>query len=128
LRIAIEVKEGQQFVKAYGIKVRCYENMLGNTFRIRDNFLKILPLPNLKGKKARHLECMLGPSHWLHEFLFPKELVTIFGLGYPLQRTPYLLVYCHNFWPRLIALPKNTLPIGPLNKQDHILILGGEGR
>jgi hypothetical protein len=52
----------------------------------------LLPLPpaakpppankNIKGKKARHLECMLGPSHWLHEFLFPKEFIANFGLGY----------------------------------------------
>jgi len=31
-------------------------------------------------------------SHWLNGNSIPK-----FG--------------CHNFWPRLIALPKNTLPI-----------------
>jgi hypothetical protein len=29
---------------------------------------------NIKGKKARHLECMLGPSHWLHEISLPKRL------------------------------------------------------
>jgi len=39
------------------------------------------PPQNIKGKKARHLECMLGPSHWLHEILFPKDFVTIFGMG-----------------------------------------------
>jgi hypothetical protein len=38
--------------------------------------------PNLKGKNERHRECMLVPSHWLHEFLFPKEFVANFGLGY----------------------------------------------
>jgi hypothetical protein len=39
------------------------------------------PQTNLKGKKARHLECMLGSSHWPNEILLPKEFVTIFGLG-----------------------------------------------
>jgi hypothetical protein len=28
-------------------------------------------------KTSPHAE----PSHWLHEFLFPKLFVTIFGLG-----------------------------------------------
>jgi len=51
------------------------------------------PPTNLKGKKSRHLECMLGPSHRLQKkILFPKEFVTIFGLGY-------------------IPFAKNTLPI-----------------
>jgi len=81
-----------------------------NALRTGDNFLKTLPLPNLKGKKARHLECAcLDLPIGCVKFLFPKEFVTIFGLGYPLQRTPYLLVYCHYFGPRLIALPKITL-------------------
>jgi hypothetical protein len=35
---------------------------------------------------------MLGPSHWLHEISLPK-------------RVP------HHFWPGLIPLAKNTLPI-----------------
>jgi len=37
---------------------------------------KILPLSplNLKGKKARHLECRLGPPHWLHEISLPKRV------------------------------------------------------
>jgi hypothetical protein len=39
------------------------------------------PPQNIKGKKALHLECMLGPSHWLHEISLPKYLVTIFGPG-----------------------------------------------
>jgi hypothetical protein len=37
--------------------------------------------PNLKGKNARHVECMLGPSIGCMKFLFPKEFLTIFGLG-----------------------------------------------
>jgi hypothetical protein len=46
--------------------------------------MKENPYPsNFKGKNARHLECMLGPCHWLAlKFLFPKEFVTIFGLNY----------------------------------------------
>jgi len=54
----------------------------------------LLPPPkkNLKGKKARHLEGMLEPSHWLHEISLPKRV-------------------CHHFRPGLIPLAKNTLPI-----------------
>jgi hypothetical protein len=38
------------------------------------------PPPNLIGKNARHLECTLGPSHWLcMKFLFPEEFLAIFG-------------------------------------------------
>jgi hypothetical protein len=48
--------------------------------------------PRLIRKKARHLECMLGPSHWPHEISLPK-------------RVP------HHFWPGLIPLAKNTLHI-----------------
>jgi len=54
--------------------------------------MKKYPPQNLKGKSARHLECMLGPSHWLHEIYLQK-------------RVP------HHFWPRLIPLAKNTLHI-----------------
>jgi hypothetical protein len=39
------------------------------------------PPPDLKGKNARHVECMLGPSIGCMKFLFPKEFLTIFGLG-----------------------------------------------
>jgi len=35
---------------------------------------------------------MLGPSHWLHEISLPKGVH-------------------HHFWPGLIPLAKNTLPI-----------------
>jgi len=34
--------------------------------------------PNLKGKKARNLECLLGPSHWLHELSLPKRVSSPF--------------------------------------------------
>jgi len=51
----------------------------------------------LKGKKARHLECLLGPSHWLHEISLPKRVH-------------------HHFWPGLIPLAKNTLPISWLKR------------
>jgi len=76
------------------------ENMLGNTlgtwgtyWELKGNILRthsepkmkkksLPPPPNLKGKQARHLQCMLRPSHWLcMKFLFPKEFLTIFGLG-----------------------------------------------
>jgi hypothetical protein len=35
---------------------------------------------------------MLGPSHWLHEISLPK-------------------IVCHHFWPPLIPLARNALPI-----------------
>jgi hypothetical protein len=51
------------------------------------------PTPqNLKGKKARHLDSMLGPSHSLHEISLRKRVH-------------------HHFGPGLIALAKITLPI-----------------
>ncbi len=48
------------------------------------------PPQNLKGKKARHFDCMLGASHWLHEICLPRVH--------------------HHFWPGLIPLAF-TLPI-----------------
>jgi hypothetical protein len=41
---------------------------------------KILPplSPNLKGKK-KHIKCMFGPSHGLHEISFPKKVCDHFG-------------------------------------------------
>jgi hypothetical protein len=55
---------------------------------------KTFPLPqNLKGKKQGTLSACLGLPIGCMNFLFPKEFVTIFGLGqYPLQRTPYLFI------------------------------------
>jgi hypothetical protein len=40
------------------------------------------PLKNLKEKNSKHFECMLGLPIGCMKFLFPKLLVTIFGLGY----------------------------------------------
>jgi len=50
------------------------------------------PPQNIKGKKARHLECMLMPSRWLQQISLPKKLGHHFGHG-------------------LTPLAKNTLPI-----------------
>jgi hypothetical protein len=59
----------------------------------KKNSFPTTPTQNLKGRKAlRHLECMLGPSNWLHEISLPKRVH-------------------HHFWPGLIPLAKNTLPI-----------------
>ncbi len=66
-----------------------------NTLGSREIWKKIPhtpPPPNIKGKKASHLECMLGPCRWLHEISLPKRLG-------------------HHFWPGLTPLAKNTLPI-----------------
>ncbi len=90
----------------YGIKVSWYGEHVGEHIGNLGNILepdrepgknekKPLPLLNLKrGEKARHLECMLGPSHWLHEISFPKRVGQHFG-------------------PGLLALAKNTLSIKP---------------
>jgi hypothetical protein len=49
------------------------------------------PPQNKKGKKWRHLECMLGPSHWLHEISLSQRLGHHFWLGLtPLAKKPYL--------------------------------------
>jgi hypothetical protein len=54
---------------------------------------KILPSPplNIKGKKERHLECMITlPIGWM-KFFSSKGFITFFCLGYyPVQRTPHL--------------------------------------
>jgi hypothetical protein len=54
------------------------------------------------GKKGKHLECMLGPSHWLHEISLPKRVGHHFWLGLipylftPLWH-PQFKVSCANF-------------------------------
>jgi len=58
------------------------------------------PPPNFKMKKASHLECMLGPSHWLHEISLPRRVH-------------------HYFWPGLTPLAENTLPIVPIDMLNH---------
>jgi hypothetical protein len=73
------------------------ENMLVNTLGTWGTYLKLdenpfgaqkepgrnekkssPPPPKLKRKK--HIECMFGPSHWLHEISFPKNICHHFGL------------------------------------------------
>ncbi len=109
------------FAKAYGIKVSCYGDHVGehignlgkilgtwweptgnfkwthweqgeNEKKQKKNSFPTTPTQNLKGRKARHLECMRGPSNWLHEISLPRRVH-------------------HHFWPGLIPLAKNTLPI-----------------
>jgi hypothetical protein len=87
------------FATAYGIKLRCYREHvgehIGNQGKMKKNPLPggPPPPPNLKGKNARHLEGMLGPSHSLHEISVPKRVH-------------------HHFWPQLIPLAKNTCSTG----------------
>jgi hypothetical protein len=59
--------------------------------------------PNLKAKKTRHFESVLGPSHWLHEISLPQRV-------------------CHHFWLGLVPLAKNTLPIEFLEEIIIIII------
>ncbi len=93
--------EDNNFAKAYEVKVMCYgehvgehiENLMRTHWELGENDAPPLPpTPKLKWKKARHLECMLGPSHWLREISLPKRV-------------------CHHFWPGLIPISKNTIPI-----------------
>jgi hypothetical protein len=66
-------------------------NIIKTHWELGRNVKNPSPLPqNLKGKKTRHLECMLGPSHWLHEISLPKKV-------------------CHHFLSSLTPLAKNTL-------------------
>jgi len=87
------------FAKACGIKLRCYGEHIENLGNILGTWWEHIgnskgthcePGKNEKGKKARHFECMLEPSHWLHELSRPKRVR-------------------HHFWPGLIPIAKNTL-------------------
>ncbi len=68
-------------------------DLIGTHWEPRKNEKNLSPLPqNLKGKKTRYFECMIGPSHWLHEIYFPKKVH-------------------HHFLPSFTPFAKNTLPI-----------------
>jgi hypothetical protein len=55
---------------------------LGNILETREKKLKILPPPPTeKEKKQGTLSACLGLPVGYMKFLFPKEFVTIFGLG-----------------------------------------------
>jgi len=55
---------------------------IGNLKGTYEHIGKLPPPQNIKGKKTRHPECMLlGLRVGCMKFLFPKDLVTIFGLG-----------------------------------------------
>ncbi len=61
-------------------------------YNLNKPYMEVEPRPNNMGQKVRHLECMLGPSRWLHEISLPKRVD-------------------HHFWPGLIPNAKNTVPI-----------------
>jgi hypothetical protein len=89
------------FAKAYGMKVTCYGehvgehignlgNILGiqrkhggNTLETWENEIKSFPhlQKNLKGKKQGTLSTCLGLPIGCMNFFFHKEFITIFGLG-----------------------------------------------
>jgi hypothetical protein len=71
----------------------------GKTLGTREKRKKILPLLptptllNLEGRKARHLETMLGASHWVHEISLPKRVSSSPFLACAntlCKQTPYL--------------------------------------
>jgi hypothetical protein len=82
---ANKVKGGQHLPKAYGIKVRWYWEFFEEHVR---------NLGTLHFHPTTHKAASLNDptSHWLHGNSIPK-------IGW------------HYFWPGLIALTKNTLPI-----------------
>jgi hypothetical protein len=90
------------FAKAYGIKVRCYGehveehigNLMGTNSKFKVNIVgthcergknekQSFPLPPKlqRKKKQGTLSACLGLPIGCMKFLFPKEFVTIFGLG-----------------------------------------------
>jgi hypothetical protein len=92
----ILVRRGGFWAKHIGFKARCYweqhwgthreyigNQLKGTCWEQRRKEKKSFPPPkkNLKGKKSRHFECILGLPIGCMKFLFPKLLVTIFGLG-----------------------------------------------
>jgi len=60
-----------------GTHLELEANMLGT----KEKMKKIPPPQNLKEKKSRHFECMLSLPTGCMKFLFPKLIVTIFGLS-----------------------------------------------
>jgi hypothetical protein len=86
-----------------GIHWELEGNIVQTNWEAGKNEKKSPPTPpqNIKGKKARHLGCMLGPSHWLHEISLPKRLG-------------------HHFSPGLTSLAKNTLPIQCWGTFDYV--------
>ncbi len=77
--------------KILGTHWELERNIVQTHWEVGKNEKKSLfpPPQNIKGKKTRHLECMLGPSHWLHEIPLPKRLH-------------------HHFWHGLMPFAKNT--------------------
>jgi hypothetical protein len=53
----------------------------GNMLGTKEKMKKIPLTQNLKEKKSRHFECMLSLPTGCMKFLFPKLIVTIFGLS-----------------------------------------------
>jgi hypothetical protein len=76
--------------KILGTHWELERNIVRTHWEVGKNEKKISPPPqNIKGKITKHLECMFGPSHWLHEISLPKKLH-------------------HHFWHGLTPLAKNT--------------------
>jgi len=54
--------------------------MLG-TRKIEKKTPSPFPTQNLKEKNSKHFECMLNLPMGYMKFLFPKLVITIFGMG-----------------------------------------------
>jgi hypothetical protein len=62
----------------------------GTHWEPKKNEKKSSPGPssqNLKGIKTRHLECTLGPFHWLHEISIPKRVHHRLKLEWEMRKT-----------------------------------------
>jgi hypothetical protein len=69
------------------------------------------PRSNLKGKKPKHFESMIGPSHWLDEIPFRKTVCHNFSLGLMrlAKNTPVISVRRGGFWGKHMGLKAGAI-------------------
>jgi len=94
------------------------------------------PTPTkLKRKKARHHECMLGPSHWLHEISLPKRVHHQFWPGLPnIKQNKSNFFFFFLQWANLIGLSQKKVETteAPCGKMECLPLwptyIGEKGR
>jgi len=87
----------EEHIGNLGNILRTHWELIGNLSGTTENE-KNPQLPLKRGKK-KHLECMLGPSGWLHETSYSKRICHNFWLGQcPLLRTEYLGIHVHDIF------------------------------